>query len=103
MLAPTKFPARQNRNAANVVVTGGSAGLGRATAMEFARHGCNVAVIARDPARLSEARRDIEGLGGRSLTFPVDVADAKAVEAAADTVVNEWGSVDVWVNCAMAT
>src|SRR5438270_387798 len=103
MLAPIKFPARQNRNAANVVVTGGSAGLGRATAVEFARHGCNVAVIARDPARLNEARRDIEAAGGRSLAFPIDVADAKAVQAAADTVASEWNGIDVWVNCAMTT
>ncbi len=103
MLAPLQITRRQNRNAANVVITGGSAGLGRATAVEFARQGCNVAVIARDPARLNEARRDIEGAGGRSLAFPVDVAEAKSVEAAADTVASEWNSIDVWVNCAMAT
>src|SRR5207302_10869281 len=103
MLAPLQITRRQNRKAANVVVTGGSAGLGRATAVEFARRGCNVAVIARDPARLNEARRDIEAAGGRSLAFPVDVADAKCVEAAADTVASEWNSIDVWVNCAMAT
>ena len=92
----------ENR-AANVVVTGGSAGLGRATAVAFAKHGCNVAVIARDPGRLAETRRDIEGAGGRSLTFPVDVSDAAAVQAAADTVASDWNSIDVWVNCAMAT
>jgi NAD(P)-dependent dehydrogenase (short-subunit alcohol dehydrogenase family) len=92
----------ENR-AANVVVTGGSAGLGRAIAVAFAKHGCNVAVIARDPARLAETRRDIEGAGGRSLTFPVDVSDAAAVQAAADTVASDWNSIDVWVNCAMAT
>jgi len=90
MLAPLQITRRQNRNAANVVITGGSAGLGRATAVEFARRGCNVAVIARDPARLNEARRDIEGAGGRSLAFPVDVANAKSVQAAADTVASEW-------------
>jgi NAD(P)-dependent dehydrogenase (short-subunit alcohol dehydrogenase family) len=97
-----RIPGCENRKV-NVVVTGGSAGLGRATAVEFARHGCNVAVIARDPGRLCETKRDIEAAGGRSLTFPVDVADAEAVEAAADTVVSEWNSLDVWVNCAMTT
>ena len=96
------IPDCENRRA-NVVITGGSAGLGRAIAVEFARRGCNVAVIARDPARLSDAKRDIEAAGGRSLGFPTDVSDAKAVEAAADTVASEWNSIDVWVNCAMAT
>lgn len=89
--------------APNVVVTGGSAGLGRATAVAFAKHGCNVAVVSRDPGRLDDTRRDIEAAGGRALTFPADVSDARAVEAAADTVVSEWGAIDVWVNCAMAT
>jgi NAD(P)-dependent dehydrogenase (short-subunit alcohol dehydrogenase family) len=97
-----RIPGCENR-AANVVITGGSAGLGRATALEFAKHRCNVAVIARDPARLAETRRDIEGAGGRSLTFPVDVSDAAAVQAAADTVASDWNSIDVWINCAMAT
>jgi NAD(P)-dependent dehydrogenase (short-subunit alcohol dehydrogenase family) len=60
-------------------------------------------VIARDPVRLNQARRDIEAAGGRSLAFPADVADAKAVEAAADSVASEWNSIDVWVNCAMTT
>jgi NAD(P)-dependent dehydrogenase (short-subunit alcohol dehydrogenase family) len=97
-----RIPGCDNRTA-NVVVTGGSAGLGRATAVAFAKHGCNVAVIARDPGRLTETRRDIEAAGGRSLTFPVDVTDAAAVQAAADTVASDWHSIDVWVNCAMAT
>ena len=97
-----RIPGCENRTA-NVVITGGSAGLGRATAVAFAKHGCNVAVIARDPARLAETRRDVEGAGGRSLTFPVDVSDAGAVQAAADTVASDWNSIDVWVNCAMAT
>ncbi|HEX5280094.1 MAG TPA: SDR family oxidoreductase [Micropepsaceae bacterium] len=102
MTAKLHVPGCDGR-APNVVVTGGSAGLGRATAVEFAKHGCNVAVIARDPGRLDDARRDIETEGVRALTFPVDVSDAQAVEAAADTVAGEWGCIDVWVNCAMAT
>lgn len=102
MNAKLRIPGCRGR-APNVVITGGSAGLGRATAIEFARHGCNVAVIAREPARLLDAQRDIEAQGGRALTFPVDVSDAKALEAAADSVASEWNGIDIWINCAMAT
>lgn len=102
MPAKLRIPGCEGR-APTVVITGGSAGLGRATAVAFARRACNVAVIARDPARLIDTQRDIEGAGGRALTFPVDVSDAKGVEAAADTVASEWQRIDVWVNCAMAT
>ncbi len=97
-----RIPGCENRKP-NVVITGGSAGLGRATALEFARRGCNVAVISRDPGRLADTKRDIEAAGGSSLTFPVDVSNANAVQTAADTVASEWNSIDVWVNCAMAT
>lgn len=102
MAAKLHIPGCDGR-APNVVITGGSAGLGRAAAVAFARHRCNVAVIARDPGRLDDTRRDIEAAGSRALSFPVDVSDARAVEAAADSVASEWGAIDVWVNCAMAT
>lgn len=102
MAVKLRVPGCEGR-APNVVVTGGTAGVGRATVAAFAKHGCNVAVIARDPARLDETRREIEAAGGRALTFPVDVSDARAVESAADTVASEWGTIDIWVNCAMAT
>ena len=85
------------------VVTGASAGIGRATACEFARHGWQVALLARGADGLEGARRDVESLGGRALTFDVDVADAEAVDAAAERVEAEWGPIDVWVNDAMAT
>jgi len=85
-----------------VVVTGGTAGIGRATAREFARHGCNVAVLARGQDGLEATKRDIEDLGGRALAIPTDVADWKAVEAAADQVERELGPIDVWVNNAFA-
>ena len=85
-----------------VVVTGGTAGIGRATAREFARHGCNVAVLARGKDGLEATRREIEDLGGRALAIPTDVADWKAVEAAADQVEHELGPIDVWVNNAFA-
>lgn len=85
-----------------VVVTGGTAGIGRATVREFARHGCNVAVLARGQDGLDGARRDIEELGGKALAIPTDVSDWKAVEAAADQIERELGSIDIWVNNAFA-
>jgi NAD(P)-dependent dehydrogenase (short-subunit alcohol dehydrogenase family) len=89
-------------NARTVVVTGGTAGIGRATAREFARHGCKVAVLARGKDGLDATRRDIEELGGSALSIPTDVADWKAVEAAADQVEREFGPIDIWVNNAFA-
>ena len=89
--------------AKTVVVTGASAGVGRAVAVAFARRGWNVAVLARGADRLEAARREIEVVGGRGLAIPTDVAEAQAVFAAADRVVDEWGGIDVWVNNAMVT
>jgi NAD(P)-dependent dehydrogenase (short-subunit alcohol dehydrogenase family) len=84
------------------VITGASAGVGRATACEFAKHGCKVALLARGNEGLAAAARDVERLGGEPLVIPTDVADHEAVERAADRVVAEWGHVDVWVNNAFA-
>ena len=89
--------------AKTVVVTGASAGVGRAVAVAFARRGCNVALLARGPERLEAARREIEAVGGRALAVPTDVAEAQAVFAAADRVAEEWGGIDTWINNAMAT
>ena len=86
-----------------VVVTGASAGIGRAIAQEFARHGWRVALLARGVDGLEGARRDVEQLGGQALVLPTDVADAAQVEAAAQAVEARWGAIDVWVNNAMAT
>lgn len=86
-----------------VVVTGASAGLGRAIVREFARHGANVALIARGIDGLEGAKRDVEQCGGRALVFPLDVADAEAVDQAADTIERELGPIDVWVNDAMVS
>ena len=85
-----------------VVITGGTAGIGRATAREFARHGCNVAVLARGKDGLEATKREIEDLGGKALAIPADVSDSRAVEAAADQVERELGAIDVWVNNAFA-
>jgi short-subunit dehydrogenase len=86
-----------------VVITGAGAGVGRATATEFARNGCDVALLSRDSDRLEQAATELRRFGVRVLPIPTDVADAKAVDAAADRVEAELGPIDVWVNVAMAT
>ena len=85
-----------------VVVTGGSAGIGRATVREFARGGADVAILARGRERIDAAVREVEGEGGRALGIEVDVADGTAVEAAAERVERELGPIDIWVNNAFA-
>ncbi len=86
-----------------VVVTGASAGVGRATARLFASCGASVAILARDAKALDETRAEIESIGGRALALPTDVADAKAVFEAAHRVERELGPISVWVNNAMLT
>lgn len=86
-----------------VVVTGASAGIGRATAIAFARRGWRVALIARGEERLRGTSREVEEAGGEALCVLADVADAAQLEAAADRVESEFDRIDVWVNNAMAT
>jgi short-subunit dehydrogenase len=86
-----------------VVVTGASAGVGRATARAFAARGARVALLARGADGLEGARRDVEVAGGRALVLPVDVADAAAVERAAAATERAFGPIDVWVNNAMTS
>jgi NAD(P)-dependent dehydrogenase (short-subunit alcohol dehydrogenase family) len=86
-----------------VVVTGASAGVGRATAIAFAARGDAVALIARGQEGLSAAVQDIEAAGGTALAIPVDVSDAVAVLAAAERVEAELGPIDVWVNVAFSS
>ncbi len=92
----------EHRNREVVVVTGGSAGVGRATVREFARHGADVAILARGQERIDAAVREVEEMGGRALGISVDVADGEAVEAAADRIERELGPIDIWVNNAFA-
>ena len=84
-------------------MTGASAGVGRAVAREFARHGANVGLLARGREGLEAARREVEAAGGRALAVSTDVAEYEQVEAAARAVEDELGPIDVWVNDAMAT
>lgn len=86
-----------------VVVTGASAGVGRATARAFGERGAWVGLVARGRDRLEEARCEIEERGGRALVLPTDVARQDEVEAAAAAVERELGPIDVWVNCAMTS
>lgn len=86
-----------------VVITGASAGVGRATAANFARRGARIGLLARGRSRLEAAKAEVESLGGRAIALPTDVADSAAVEAAADAVEREFGPIDIWVNNAMAT
>jgi NAD(P)-dependent dehydrogenase (short-subunit alcohol dehydrogenase family) len=86
-----------------VVVTGASAGVGRATVRAFARQGADIGLLARGADGLEAARREVEAEGGRALVLPTDVADAEQVEAAAERVERELGPVDVWVNNALVS
>ena len=86
-----------------VAITGASAGVGRATALAFAREGASVGLIARGEGRLESARRELEGVGARAVALSTDVADPEAVESAAERIEAELGPIDVWVNNAMAT
>jgi len=86
-----------------VAITGASAGVGRATAREFAKRGWDVAVLARNAARLEATAEEIRQHGVRALPIPVDVADFSALDAAATRVESELGPIDIWINNAMAT
>ena len=86
-----------------VVITGASAGVGRATVREFARQGAWIALLARGREGLEGARREVEAAGGRALVLPTDVADPEQVEAAAERVEENLGPIDIWINNAMTS
>lgn len=86
-----------------VVITGASAGVGRAVARRFARKGASIGLIARGRDALEAACRDVESLGGRAVTLPADVCSAAQVEEAAAAVEQRFGPIDVWINNAMVS
>jgi NAD(P)-dependent dehydrogenase (short-subunit alcohol dehydrogenase family) len=87
----------------NVVVTGASAGLGRAIAHEFGKTGARVGLISRDLSALDATGAEVERLGGTAATYGADVSDDRAVEAAAASFEERLGPIDVWINNAMVS
>jgi NAD(P)-dependent dehydrogenase (short-subunit alcohol dehydrogenase family) len=86
-----------------VVITGASAGVGRATVRKFAKHGARIGLIARGLDGLKGAQKEVEELGGESRVFPVDVANPDRVDAAAAQIEAELGEIDIWINNAMTS
>ncbi|MGA7614988.1 MAG: SDR family oxidoreductase [Thermoanaerobaculia bacterium] len=86
-----------------VVITGASAGVGRATARKFAKHGARIGLIARGRDGLEGAKRDVEALGGEAVIIEADVADPEAIDRAATTVEERFGPIDIWINNAMTS
>jgi NADP-dependent 3-hydroxy acid dehydrogenase YdfG len=86
-----------------VVVTGASAGIGRAIVQALAREGARIGLIARDISRLESAQQEVERLGGEALVLPLDVADYPALKRAAGLVEEKFGAIDIWINNAMTS
>ncbi|MEW6332704.1 MAG: SDR family oxidoreductase [Thermodesulfobacteriota bacterium] len=93
----------KSRNTDVIVVTGASAGVGRATARAFAERGARIGLLARGRDGLEGAKREVESLGGEALVLPTDVSDPGQVETAADAVEDAFGPIDIWVNNAMVS
>jgi NAD(P)-dependent dehydrogenase (short-subunit alcohol dehydrogenase family) len=86
-----------------VLITGASSGIGRATARRFAAPGVSIVLVSRGREGLEAAAREVRAKGGEALVHTADVADAAAVEAAADAAEDAFGPIDVWINVAMTT
>jgi NAD(P)-dependent dehydrogenase (short-subunit alcohol dehydrogenase family) len=104
---PDHLPARHRRSNPRhpevVVITGASAGVGRAAVREFAKRRAWIGLVARGEDGLHAAQREVEDAGGRALVLPTDVSQAESVESAADIIEREFGPIDVWVNDAMVS
>jgi NAD(P)-dependent dehydrogenase (short-subunit alcohol dehydrogenase family) len=94
-------PARERP--AVVVITGASAGVGRALARAYGVRRASIGLIARGREGLEATRLEIEQAGGRGLVWPADVADADAIEQAADAIEARFGPIDIWINNAMVS
>ncbi|MFW5759382.1 MAG: SDR family NAD(P)-dependent oxidoreductase [Cyclobacteriaceae bacterium] len=81
-----------------VVIAGASAGVGRATAREFAKYNMKIALLARGKKGLEAAAREVEAAGSEAMVLPLDLADHDAVEQAAQKVQDAWNIIDIWVN-----
>lgn len=86
-----------------VVITGASAGIGRAIAHEFAKKGACLGLIARGKEKLESTRQEVTSLGCRAITYSADVSHEKDLEEAARRIENEFGPIDIWINNAMVT
>jgi NADP-dependent 3-hydroxy acid dehydrogenase YdfG len=86
-----------------VVITGASAGVGRAAVREFAKHGAHIGLIARSADGLEGAREEVQRLGGHAIVIPADVADHEQVEVAASQIEKRLGPIDIWINNAMVS
>lgn len=94
---------RSHRQSRTIVITGGTAGIGRAIAQRFARAGDRIGLIARDERALEDLKRELNATGAEVVVEAVDVADAKAVFAAAEALERSLGKIDIWINGAMET
>jgi len=97
------MPMRVPMRSEIIVITGASAGVGRATVRAFAKRGASIGLLARDTEGLQAAAQEVRDAGGRALAVPTDVADADAVDRAAERIEQELGPIDIWINVAMAT
>jgi NAD(P)-dependent dehydrogenase (short-subunit alcohol dehydrogenase family) len=97
------FNSRRTRKREVAVVTGASAGVGRATVRAFAKEGAYLGLLARDHEGLEAARQEVVAAGGKALVLRIDVAKADEVEAAAAAVEQAFGPIDIWVNNAMVS
>jgi NADP-dependent 3-hydroxy acid dehydrogenase YdfG len=86
-----------------VMITGASAGVGRATARAFARRGARIGLLARGADGLDAAGREVEAAGADALVLQADVANAAEVDAAAAALEERFGPIDIWINNAMVS
>ena len=96
-------PAVNNKKPEVIVITGASAGLGRAIVRRFAQEGAHIGLVARGRDGLEGAKKDVEELGGKAIIIQGDVADPETTERAAEETEKAFGPIDVWINDAMVS